>query len=832
MASPASPTVSPPPAVDPSAVRVVLFGMPGAGKTSLLGALAQAAQLQERALGCRLIDLTSGLADLRHQVYDDQPRETVEEIVPYSVAFDPLTASAERESAVLVDCDGRVANELLTNSSLRDNAPTMGLAGAIAAADALILVVDAADQPTQVDAELTEFVRFLRLLRRQRGQRTDVGGLPVSLVLSKCDLLAKPDDSPAAWQARVDARLAEVGQRFHEFLAADPEGEAVPFGDIDLELAATAVHWPALSGMAARPGEPWGVAELFRGVLAAAHRFHERRRLSSRRVGWTILGSILVVGGLVAFGAGVLLQRPTLQPSELASKVESYRAREGQTPSVRLTEPLQRKIGELTDLTNDPGFAILPADSQEYVKGHLAELESYRAYKEGLTQLRSPAEARSLDDLAEIERSLKVEQPPPAFRDEWRQTDAVQIRDKWLDDVKAIRKAAVEVEEWYRRLAEKGNRLLVFADRTSENAPLPWTQWLESVDGLTREAASPPFRRGDRLRDSRAAAGAPAVTFSAVFSYPSIDQVRGTWEKVRLRLDRLRDIAQALGLVGEGGRPATLRLTDRFTADQAGELLAALRASYPTANEWSLGDVPDVAAAEVRRAAQASYQQAIRAGREVIRRHYLEQYPDGRETTQRWQTVADWLPAAADLHDWRELTHLLLKLSDPAADDPVNALATFLRRERFEFDLRSIRLTIPDDLRDSRLRPAGKLVIHNQSTNTSLTFRLEGDGVHDPRQRLTSFPMPVEGTLMLTVRPGDAVSAEMPAKDALGREWKLSWSGGYRSPLYQWECLALPPRLNRADQKPEAGERAEGVTLMPAPERGLPRVPDLLPSLR
>src|SRR5439155_21998104 len=165
-----------------------------------------------------------------------------------------------------------------------------------------------------------------------------------------------------------------------------------------------------------------------------------------------------------------------------------------------------------SDLQNDPEFARLPPETQEYVKGRLAELDAYRTYKEQLAQVRSPAEARSLDDLTDIERTLRDElQPPTTYQAEWRQTDAAQLRDKWLDDVKALRKAANEVEDWYRQLAAKGNRPLLFADRTAEAAPLHWAQWLDGVESLAREAAAPSFRRGDRLRESRTAAGPPAA---------------------------------------------------------------------------------------------------------------------------------------------------------------------------------------------------------------------------------------------------------------------------------------------------------------------------------
>ena len=108
--------LSPPPAstarVDPSALRLVLFGMPDAGKSSLLGALSQAAESQGKTLSGHLSDLSHGLAELRRRVYEDRPRETQEEIVPYPVRYSPYGQPSR--PVVLYDCDGRAANDLLT----------------------------------------------------------------------------------------------------------------------------------------------------------------------------------------------------------------------------------------------------------------------------------------------------------------------------------------------------------------------------------------------------------------------------------------------------------------------------------------------------------------------------------------------------------------------------------------------------------------------------------------------------------------------------------------------------------------------------------------------
>src|SRR5205085_4126486 len=73
-----------------TALRIVLFGMPDAGKSSLLGALAQAAQTQEHVLNGRLVDRTHGLVELQRRLYEDRPRETLNEVAPFPVQLEPF----------------------------------------------------------------------------------------------------------------------------------------------------------------------------------------------------------------------------------------------------------------------------------------------------------------------------------------------------------------------------------------------------------------------------------------------------------------------------------------------------------------------------------------------------------------------------------------------------------------------------------------------------------------------------------------------------------------------------------------------------------------------
>src|SRR5262249_36645609 len=156
------------------------------------------------------------------------------------------------------------------------------------------------------------------------------------------------------------------------------EGGHPPFGRLDLHLWATAVKRPALAEAPAKPREPYGVAELFRQCFQAARDFHRRRRHSSHRLLWTVLGS-LGLGALLAAVAVWIATRPgaTNQGKTLEEKVESYRFAEKPTAAERLQglpEQLAQRIAVLKEFRDDPGFAQLPQETREYVSDRIQEL--------------------------------------------------------------------------------------------------------------------------------------------------------------------------------------------------------------------------------------------------------------------------------------------------------------------------------------------------------------------------------------------------------------------------------------------------------------------------
>jgi len=200
MSEPSNPTAAA--SIRTDDLNIVLFGMPAAGKSSLLGALAQASQGQEHLLNGRLVDVSHGLEELRRRLYDESALRTAEEVVPYPVDFELFRGegrnakATQHVGAVFIDCDGRVANDLLVRrQAIPEDSAEGTLAREVNDAETLVLVIDASAPPAQVEADFAEFERFLRQMEMSRGQRTEVGGLPVFLVLTKCDLLAQPGDT-------------------------------------------------------------------------------------------------------------------------------------------------------------------------------------------------------------------------------------------------------------------------------------------------------------------------------------------------------------------------------------------------------------------------------------------------------------------------------------------------------------------------------------------------------------------------------------------------------------------------------------------------------------
>ncbi len=829
------PNAAPPPTADrPDDLHIVLFGLPAAGKSSLLGALSQAAQAQEHLLNGRLLDPTHGLEELRHRLYDEQARRTAEEVVPYPVDFEPFPQDGrpgddqEHLNAVMIDCDGRVANDLLVRrQDLAEGSPEGTLAHEVVEADTLVLVIDAAAPPAQVEADFAEFDRFLRQMERGRGRRTEVGGLPVFLVLSKCDLLALPDDSAATWMERIEERKRDLDRRFRAFLdrRAKEEGPP-PFGHIDLHLWATAVKRPALAGSPAKPREPYGVAELFRQCLEEASAYRDRRRRSARRLFWTVGGAAGLVALLLSGTVGLVVYNQRGQPTPLQNKVEIFRFNDRGTAAERLRgspADLRHRLEYLAEIRNDPDFGKLPEEHQRLVRERVEELQSYLAYWDRLRQGPRPADARTLHALQEAQEQYQTELNLP--QPDWKETEAGKLRQERLTDAEALRRAVTQVRNWYLDSTERADRLWTF--QGFQGARINWREWSADAEKLLDPARKLPFA------DTEAIPGAATpMTYAAALRFDKVAEAQGDWENERRRLGRLLDVAAALGLAEQvKGRPPVLVIPRDFTLEQARTRVQELQQAYPNyKTEFVLNGLPDAARPDVQEAAGANYKYLLAPAQALVLRKLQEAGSGATESAARWGPVREWLKSPDELASWRVLATVEAGLNRADATDPVSALAKFLEQPRFTVEIQRLTLEIPEALKARPAADASLSVYHSEGPGDgkpALVFEQSGEGQRDPQRRVWTYTFRLLEGKRVVYQPGDRFWASLPLRD----DRMLTWAR-YRSTAYQFECLRRPPRLHKAGEPNTAGSLEEGVRLTITPDDGVPRVPDLMPVVR
>jgi GTPase SAR1 family protein len=520
-------------AASTDALRIVLFGAPDAGKSSLLGALAQAGQTQEHLLRFKLIDSTHGLMELQRRLYEDRPRETLDEVVPYPVTLEPLPAgdgkSRESAQAILVDCDGRAANELLaSNDALGGGLSKRGIAQAILGADALVVVVDVSAEQDRLAHSFGQCVGFLRALQANRGRRTEIGGLPVFLVLSKCDLLARADDNTAMWMSRIEERKRILRQRFEEFLHQQGATEQTPFGKIDLRVLATGVKRPALQDAPARPKEPFGVAELFQQAIDSARCFRGRIQLATQRLGWVVGGLALLVSLMSIAAFFFLAAQAQTEQGQLEKELRSYLSARGDTSADRLREPLGKSIAELQAFRDNPLFARIPEELQKQTLDQLHEADAYdklfTKFQAGVKaqHLRdAPRFAQNEGELNDFRAFLEQHPIPQEYRATWDDTDLARRQRRWKDEIEVMESEVKAAVKAFGELQQLDMKLKDRKKYTGEQLDL----FLEEFKLKDKNL---PYRK-----DNHAQVQNSRVTYSNVAQFEPVAVLLARYEKIR-----------------------------------------------------------------------------------------------------------------------------------------------------------------------------------------------------------------------------------------------------------------------------------------------------------
>jgi hypothetical protein len=510
-------------------LHIVLFGMPDAGKTSLLGALVQAAQKQSRALHGELDDASGKLLSLQQQVYADKMKRTDVEVVGYPVVFHPMpegNASSPAVEAIFYDCDGRAANQVLNRPQglAGKSIAHQQLARTVLDADTLVLPVDAAARPEVNRRDSQQFLKFLHQLQQSRSKRSEVNGLPVYLVLTKCDLLAKKSDTAASWMEQIEEHKRRVYDEFQEALARDVSGHPRPFGSVDLNVWATAIRRPALGGSAVPEQEPYGVAELFRQCLHSAVAFHQRRRQARQRLGLIVGGVLGVVAVMALMGVFFFATREGGEGSILGAGVTSLRT--SYPEAGKRWEQADELLPRLKQIKKSPAFKDLPQEQQDWIEEQLTDLQAYQEYRDLLDRTvkkyGTPREISLENDLKSLRSELKARAPLPQFAD----SPAVRQRNQWLRDTQVLERAVTDLSKQYQALIDKGKEVEKYlADGMLTEAYNLARETLREAQNLPAEAGPIPHVSNIHWRD--------------IYRYFDVQQRQAIWQPIEARLTKL-----------------------------------------------------------------------------------------------------------------------------------------------------------------------------------------------------------------------------------------------------------------------------------------------------
>jgi hypothetical protein len=340
----------------------------------------------------------------------------------------------------VIDCSGDEAIKMLADKT---------------DADGVALAIDVSAPKKQITDDFQQAARWLKALHEDRGRRADVADLPVYVVLTKCDQLAKKEDTLDAWNKRLD----EVKQKYRDEFNKVLDEQSSGFGTLDLNVVT-----PVFGDKPLKMKEPLGVAQLFRDCAEDAADYQERRRRAQGRLQNVIAG---LLGSILLLGLGVLFlmeYQPPGKATALEERVQLILPKAEATAAQRLqgTPPrLEERLKGLTEIENHEDFARLPREDREAVTSYRQEIAAYlERYNEAQTVLKLPHLAKNQQEFDSQERALKAYHLTDEQAREWAETRLGRRIEQVRKEYRALHQALNEEEAWIRRETEKTARLL------------------------------------------------------------------------------------------------------------------------------------------------------------------------------------------------------------------------------------------------------------------------------------------------------------------------------------------------------------------------------------
>ncbi|MFO0936237.1 MAG: hypothetical protein U0798_06955 [Gemmataceae bacterium] len=686
-------------------------------------------------------------------------------------------------------------------------------------ADALAVTIDIAADEREVHDAVDAVQRYLSRLNRERLNEREVAGWPIAIVLTKCDRLLSLGLSASEWQQRIRERVGPIRQLFETRFA----DKAIHFGDVDVTVWPTAMRSPALAGAPVDSTGGFGIVACATHLASQAKSYRQRTDRTNHRLKLTLVGIAAIL--LAAFAMALVAQWMTSpeRESRLVAAVHAYQVNE-RTTAIRLSEARRPRIKrELATLRDDGDFGNLPEDLREFVNSRLEEMGRYETYAK-LFRRPSPADCRSLKDVQQLVQELKTTLAPPAEdAANWSETEAVRLRMKWAQDIDLLTEAESRIYTWSRDLTRAANEYYLKNPGSSG--------WSEGVANAIRAADTPPFKVEESVPGSveLPVLGGERLTYATAFEFDRIEAARRDWEFSRDRLARLRDFADALGLI----RTPTTKLTSlfvwsdaprekdallRYATEKRARLQEFLPAIVSQPQLFSASQWPDSARDDILNRLHQSLDALASRLRELIRLAVLEAGM-GDETPAAWKQVSTTFLEEPGVRDVGKLLTLLLILRDEPAVDPVAELISLVNRPSTKVDAVVLEITIPYSNPDSRFRGDSELTL--SWGDQKKAARRIGEPKIDPTYQTYRFAVePFE------IRAGEPLTLTLKGTVA-GVAHELIWNR-QRSRLAPTDTIHQEPRLTAVNGRIEL---LRGVVIRTVPDSAWPSTPLLLPDL-
>jgi hypothetical protein len=459
----------------------------------------------------------------------------------YPISLEANGTGGESLQATLIDCDGELARDCLAKSQAGLDHKSEGCR-AVLGADAILLLVDPTAGKAQIDKEFQQFGNFIHLIEKYRSHRTDVVGLPIYLVLTKCDAFAKQGDAAGAWMQKIEDGKRQVDKRFQDFLAKYPYRSELPFGKVDLHVWATSVKRPALADKPAKSQEPYGVAELFRRCFESAREFHDRQQLARGRLQLALVGYISLIALMACAAAFFFAVRPSVQITLLEQQIGDALPAEHKE---WFNKNPEERLAKLAQIMDSPSFTKLHADTQKKVKDADEEIKEYQRQNDYLLKnVTDPKFAKSEDDLRDIAEKLGDAKIPGKYEELWRETRLVKKKKQFEDDIAGMRASVKEMESWLKVQVKESEDLEVKGNvyRKGNGTVAERGKWIKNVDDL--------FNR--RFKDKGPSETIPntTITYGAVsrFQNEEIKKLRQQLKESKKLLSTYKELVEKLDL--------------------------------------------------------------------------------------------------------------------------------------------------------------------------------------------------------------------------------------------------------------------------------------------